>query len=122
MGGTSGVLLEIFFTAAARSIAQGKPLPQALEAGVDAVEFYGGANVGSRTMIDALRPAVGALSSGASLTNVAAAARKGADSTASMTASAGRANWVGKESYQGVPDPGAAAVAIVLEAMAKAGA
>lgn len=122
MGGTSGVLLEIFFTAAARSIAQGKQLPEGLEAGVEAVEFYGGASVGSRTMIDALRPAIGALTSGATLAAVAAAARGGADSTVSMTASAGRANWVGQESYQGVPDPGAAAVAIVLEAMAKVAA
>jgi len=122
MGGTSGVLLEIFFTAAARSIAQGKALPAALLAGVDAIEFYGGASVGSRTMIDALRPAVAALDSGAPLAEVAFAARKGADSTMTMTASAGRANWVGQESYQGMPDPGAAAVAIVLEAMAKVAA
>ena len=43
-----------------------------------------------------------------------------ADATKTMTASAGRANWVGKDSYDGVPDPGAAAVALVLEAAAKA--
>ena len=51
---------------------------------------------------------------------VAAAAQQGADATKSMAASAGRANWVGESSYQGVPDPGAAAVAIALEAAAKA--
>ena len=120
MGGTSGVLLEILFTAAARSLAAGKPLGAAVEAGVEAVEFYGGARVGSRTMIDALRPAAAAWKAGQSMAAVAAAAQQGADATKSMAASAGRANWVGESSYQGVPDPGAAAVAIALEAAAKA--
>jgi triose/dihydroxyacetone kinase / FAD-AMP lyase (cyclizing) len=120
--GTSGVLLEILLTAAARSIAAGASFGEALEAGVDAIEFYGGARPGSRTMIDALRPAAAAWKAGKALSDVAAAAREGADATKAMTASAGRANWVGKDNYEGVPDPGAAAVAVVLEAAAKAAA
>ena len=117
--GTSGVLLEILLTAAARSLSAGSSFGEALEAGVDAIEFYGGARQGSRTMIDALRPAAAAWKAGKTLQEVAAAAREGADATKTMTASAGRANWVGKDSYDGVPDPGAAAVALVLEAAAK---
>jgi dihydroxyacetone kinase len=51
---------------------------------------------------------------------VAAAAQEGAEATKAMTAAAGRANWVGHESYAGVPDPGAAAVAVALQGAAAA--
>ena len=74
----------------------------------------------AQSMIDALRPAaLAAWKPGMTLQEVAAAKLEGADSTKPMTASTGRANWVGKDSYDGVPDPGAAAVALVLEAAAK---
>ena len=46
----------------------------------------------------------------------ARAARKGADTTAKMEqAEAGRSNYISKEVLMGTPDPGAVAVAIVLE-------
>ncbi|MGO7215349.1 dihydroxyacetone kinase subunit DhaK [Rhizobium ruizarguesonis] len=111
MGGSSGVLLSIFFTAAAKAMADKADIAAALLAGLDRMTFYGGAGVGDRTMVDALSPALQALASG----DVAAAARAaaaGAESTKTMMkARAGRASYVGERDLAGVADPGAVAVA-----------
>ncbi|HEX9856775.1 MAG TPA: dihydroxyacetone kinase subunit DhaK, partial [Paracoccaceae bacterium] len=64
MGGSSGVLLAIFFAAAGDASAGGKAWIGALEAGLDRVSQVGGAKAGDRTMIDALAPALAALSGG----------------------------------------------------------
>ena len=64
MGGSSGVLLSIFFTAASKALQGGARLPDALLAGLDRMTFYGGAQPGDRTMIDALHPALNALANG----------------------------------------------------------
>ncbi|RUZ51227.1 DAK2 domain-containing protein, partial [Mesorhizobium sp. M7A.F.Ca.US.003.02.2.1] len=61
MGGSSGVLLSIFFTAAAQALGGGASLPRALLAGLERMTFYGGARIGDRTMVDALEPALKAL-------------------------------------------------------------
>ncbi|MEF0942851.1 dihydroxyacetone kinase subunit DhaK [Rhizobium sp. BR 362] len=118
MGGSSGVLLSIFFTAASKAMAEKADIAAALLAGLDRMTFYGGASVGDRTMIDALAPALSALTSH----DVAAAARAaaaGAESTAAMRkAKAGRASYVGERDLEGVPDPGAVAVAKVFEVAA----
>lgn len=124
MGGTSGVLLELMFRKMASTLARdsaiGVPeLCKAVQAGVDAVSLYGGAKVGSRTMLDALVPGAATLASELSLAAAAAKARQGANGTASMkSASAGRSNYLSQETLEGTPDPGAVAVAIVLEALA----
>jgi dihydroxyacetone kinase len=69
-------------------------------------------------MLDALVPAAVELLSSGSLVEAAAKARAGADSTATMTsASAGRSNYLSETTLDGTPDPGAIAVAIVLEAL-----
>jgi len=120
MGGTSGALLEIFFRAAGTALSQGKSASDAFKAGVDAMMFYGGGQAGYRTMLDALLPASEALAQGKSLTEVSAAASAGAEATKTMVAKAGRANWVNEEQYRNTPDPGAMAVAVALEAIAKA--
>ena len=129
MGGTSGILLELMFRKASTSLQSvdgegitSKDMASAFRAGVEAVSFYGGAQEGSRTMLDALFPASTAMSNGSESANVqdaADAARKGADDTAAMDhAEAGRSNYLSKEVLMGTPDPGAVAVAVVLEAMA----
>ncbi len=64
MGGSSGVLLSIFFTATGQRLAEGAAVPEALAAGVERMRFYGGAGPGDRTAIDALVPALAALASG----------------------------------------------------------
>ena len=117
MGGSSGVLLSIFFTATGQRLAEGAGVPEALAAGMERMRYYGGAAPGDRTAIDALAPALAALASGG-LGAAAAAARTGADATAAMTrARAGRAAYLGEGALAGVPDPGAAAVAAVFEAV-----
>ncbi|MGV8935567.1 MAG: dihydroxyacetone kinase subunit DhaK [Allorhizobium sp.] len=119
MGGSSGVLLSIFFTAAAKTLADGSDLPQALKAGLDRMTFYGGARPGDRTMVDALDPALSALAE-TGLFGAASAARAGAEATKAMTrARAGRATYVSARDLAGSADPGAIAVAEVFEIMAK---
>ncbi|HBQ81222.1 MAG TPA: DAK2 domain-containing protein [Erwinia persicina] len=121
MGGSSGVLMSIMFTAAGQQLAAGASLAEALNAGLARMQHYGGAQVGDRTMIDALHPAFAALLNGDDLTRVAAAAREGADSTSTMrSARAGRSSYLNQESLDGVKDPGACAVEKVFAALAVA--
>ena len=118
MGGSSGVLLAIFFTAAGDASASGKTWIGALSAGLDRVCEVGGAAPGHRTMIDALTPALAALPDG--LAAAARAARAGADSTAQMTrAKAGRASYLAAEKLRGHNDPGAEGVARLFEDLAR---
>jgi ATP-dependent dihydroxyacetone kinase len=120
MGGSSGVLLAIFFAAASHASAFGKNWQAALQAGLDRMMAYGGAEVGDRTMIDAFVPALDALANSGSLAKAAQAARKGADATAAMArARAGRSTYVSADNLKGVIDPGAEAVALLLEGLAQ---
>ena len=118
MGGSSGILLSIFFAAAGDASSSGRSLREALQDGLDRMREIGGANPGDRTMIDALLPALDALKDG--LKEAAFAARKGADYTATLTtAKAGRATYINAEQLKGHVDPGAEAVARLFEALAK---
>ncbi|MEM6492294.1 MAG: dihydroxyacetone kinase subunit DhaK, partial [Pseudomonadota bacterium] len=114
MGGSSGVLLAIFFAAAGDASASGKGPVDALKAGLERIQQVGGAGPGDRTMIDALAPALEALPLGVDA--AAKAARTGADATAQITrARAGRASYLSEANLAGVNDPGAEAVALLLE-------
>ena len=116
MGGSSGVLLAIFFAAAGDAASSGLPLRDALMAGLDRMQEIGGAKLGDRTMIDALHPALSVLDDG--LATATAAARRGANHTATMrVAKAGRAAYVNAEKLVGHIDPGAEAVARLFEAL-----
>jgi len=118
MGGSSGVILAIFFNAAGDACANGATVAKSLEEGLKRVSQVGGAKVGDRTMIDALAPALAALPSG--LTHAANAAREGADNTAKIRrAKAGRAAYVPEENLVGHNDPGAEAVALLFEGLAR---
>lgn len=118
MGGSSGVILAIYFNAAGDACANGAPVERALREGLQRVSEVGGARVGDRTMIDALSPALAALPDG--LAAAAAAARQGADGTAGIhRAKAGRAAYVPSENLRGHNDPGAEAVALVFEGLAR---
>jgi dihydroxyacetone kinase len=119
MGGSSGVLMSIFFTASAKAMRENGDVTAALLAGLDRMTFYGGATLGARTLVDSLDPALRALSQ-EGLVAAAAAAQHGAEGTKTMTrARAGRAAYVGARDLEGSPDPGAVAVARVFEAMAR---
>ncbi len=120
MGGSSGVLMAIFFTAAAQQLAEGDALPAALQQGLEKIKQYGGAQPGDRTLIDALQPAIEVLVAGKSLAEAADAAQQGSDATASMgKAKAGRSSYLNSANLNGVSDPGAVAVARVFAALKK---
>jgi dihydroxyacetone kinase len=117
MGGSSGVLLAIFFAAAGDAASAGMPMRLALMAGLERMQEIGGAKPGDRTMIDALLPALMGLEVG--LQAAAQAARSGANYTATLTrANAGRASYINAEQLQGHVDPGAEAVARLFEHLA----
>ena len=119
MGGSSGVLMSIFFTAAGQKLHDGKSLPDALLSGLAQMKQYGGADLGDRTLIDALQPALEALQKN-DLQAAAQAAQQGAEATAKMEkAGAGRSSYVNKENLDGVMDPGAVAVAEVFNVLAQ---
>jgi len=90
MGGSSGVLLAMFFMAAGADIKANSgddPLTTGFRAGVKSIMHYGGASVGSCTMVDAMAPAL----EGSDISTIAQLARTGADSTKEIrTASHGR--------------------------------
>lgn len=124
MGGTSGILLELMFRKMRTFLNNEEVsidescLIRAFEEGVNAVSFYGGATEGSRTMLDALYPAVKKLKSGDTLEVAAQASMAGANETAEMgSASAGRSNYLNEDVLTGTPDPGAIAVALALKAI-----
>lgn len=130
-GGTSGVLYVIFFTAGSVFLESCDSVDrvawtEAFRAGVSAVQKYGGAKEGSRTMVDAFVPILKAVDSssgknGAELALIAAsAAQEGANATAQMSTKQafGRAGYVDEKSSAGIPDPGAKAVAIWMQAIA----
>ena len=117
MGGSSGVILAIFFCASGDACANGKTTSRALMAGLERISQVGGADVGDRTMIDALKPALSELPNG--FEAAASAARTGADSTSKIgRARAGRSAYVPEENLIGNNDPGAEAVARLFEGMA----
>ena len=120
-GGSSGILLAIFTGSASAQYRQFKDWVRALEYGIERMQFYGGAKLGDRTMLDVLVPALQALKEGRSLAEVAEAARQAAQSTAEMTtAGAGRSAYIGAGALTGVVDPGAEAAARCFEALARA--
>jgi dihydroxyacetone kinase len=114
MGGSSGVLLSIFFTATADAASSGLPMVAALKEGLNRMQQIGGAQLGDRSMVDALKPALDALEG--SHFAAAKAARKGAIHTSTIVkARVGRAAYVNAEHLQGHIDPGAEAVARLFE-------
>ena len=117
MGGSSGVLLAMFFMAAGADIcanAEADPLTTGFRAGVKSVMHYGGASVGSCTMVDALAPAM----EGTDISSIAQLAKIGAESTKEIrAASHGRSQYLAGTDLSGIPDPGAVAIATILEAL-----
>ncbi len=89
VGGSSGVLLAIFFAAAGDAASSGLTMRDSLAAGLARMQEIGGAKLGDRTMVDALQPALERLDEG--LAKAAEAARRGADRTADDPPREGRA-------------------------------
>ena len=86
----------------------------------DSIKTRGKAELGDKTMLDAIVPSVDALESSAGddpLDAMVAAARRAIDETTPLQSQRGRASWVGERSA-GHPDPGAMAYLRLLEALA----
>lgn len=119
VGGTSGPLFGLLFQEIARA-QDGAQSPAALirdgsASGLAAVQRVGEAEVGDRTIVDALHPAVAALSDGAGLDAAAGAACHGALDTARLRARMGRASYLGERAI-GHPDPGSVGIALLFVA------
>jgi len=119
MGGSSGVLLAILFSAASDASRSGNTALVSLRAGVQRMVEYGGAALGDRTMVDALVPALDELLASGNVQRAAVEARAGATRTGAMVqARSGRSAYVPESSLKGVNDPGAEAVARFFEMLA----
>ncbi|UPW18070.1 dihydroxyacetone kinase subunit DhaK [Agarivorans sp. TSD2052] len=117
MGGSSGVLLSIFFTTASRHYSIRNCLVSAFQAGLATMMEYGGAKVGDRTMIDALYPALEAWKEKGFSAAVLAAAN-GAEGTVDMTkAKAGRSSYLSTASLIGTKDPGSYAIEMMFKSV-----
>lgn len=118
MGGSSGVVLSILLTTASAHLSEGHDLASAWAVGLERLGDHGGAVVGQRTMVDALVPAIEALPHG--LAAAATGARRGAESTKVITSTGmGRSSYLRADVLDGVVDPGAEAVALLLAAWAE---
>jgi phosphoenolpyruvate---glycerone phosphotransferase subunit DhaL len=122
VGGASGPLYGTLLRRTGKALGEAAEvtsgqLAEAFGAGVAAVGQLGGAQAGDKTMLDALLPAVDALSS--SFTAARDAANAGALATVPLQARKGRASYLGERSI-GHQDPGATSAALIVAALAEA--
>jgi phosphoenolpyruvate---glycerone phosphotransferase subunit DhaL len=129
VGGAAGPLYGTAFLRAAAKLGQETELTassvvDALQAALDGVVARGKAELGDKTMVDALAPAVKAARDAGGdiatvLTAAADAADQGAQDTVPLVARKGRASYLGERSA-GHMDPGARSTALLLRAFAQA--
>ncbi|MFD9325538.1 dihydroxyacetone kinase subunit DhaL [Streptomyces sp. NPDC060065] len=122
VGGASGPLYGTLLRRTGKALGDAAEVTEeqfadALRTGVDAVMTLGGAAPGDKTMIDALVPAVDALSD--SFAAARAAAEEGAAATIPLQARKGRASYLGERSI-GHQDPGATSSALLIGALEEA--
>ena len=131
VGGAAGPLYGTFFLKMGGAIGD-RPeltladLAVALRAGVDGVQGRGKAELGDKTMVDALLPAAEALDAAATssatlaagLRAAAGAAERGMTATIPLVARKGRASYLGERSA-GHQDPGATSSWLLLETAAE---
>lgn len=129
IGGSSGPFYATALLRASRRLAcDPAPAPaawaEAFTVAVQSIAELGGAKAGDRTMLDALQPAAEAFSAGLAegkspeeaWAACVAAAAAGTDATARMLPRLGRASYLGERAI-GVPDAGAAAALVWLQAL-----
>jgi phosphoenolpyruvate---glycerone phosphotransferase subunit DhaL len=130
MGGASGVLFGMFFQGAKAcpdaQVLDTTTLLSFARSGLDNLRQKTKAGVGDKTMLDAIVPAVDALTQEAkdskplpaALQRAAEAAEQGAQSTIGLKARFGRARTLGERSAS-AQDPGATSVSLFLTGLAK---
>lgn len=127
VGGASGPLYGTLFLRMATAAGDAGELDaaalgEALAAGVQGVADRGKASPGEKTMLDAWTPALEAYRGAgdelaAAVAAGSAAATQGREDTAPLTATKGRASYLGERSV-GHVDPGAASTALLWQALA----
>jgi dihydroxyacetone kinase-like protein len=130
VGGAGGPLYGTFFLQAGMKTAGKMELDladwtEALDAALSGVIMRGKAELGDKTMVDALTPAIAVLKQSISegrpihqaLERSAEAARKGMEDTIPLVARKGRASYLGERSA-GHQDPGATSSFLILQAAA----
>jgi len=128
VGGAGGPLYGTFFLQAGMKAAGKMELNledwvTALDAAVSGVIMRGKAELGDKTMVDALTPAVNALKQALeqnesikqALTESTEAAKQGMEATTPLVARKGRASYLGERSA-GHQDPGATSSYLILKA------
>ena len=131
IGGTSGPLWGTAFLRAAAAVSGKEELTGAdvvtmLRASAEGIKTRGKSDLGDKTLLDALVPATDALEAEvaaggdpeAVLARMSLVARASADATSMLQARRGRASYTGERSI-GSPDPGAVAVAVILERLSR---
>jgi dihydroxyacetone kinase-like protein len=128
VGGAGGPLYGTFFMQAGTALAGREDIDTAgwaaaVRAGYEGVKSRGKAELGDKTMLDALAPAADALDEGGDLAEAtrraADAARAGMEATVPLVARKGRASYLGERSA-GHQDPGATSSWLMMEAAAAA--
>jgi dihydroxyacetone kinase phosphoprotein-dependent L subunit len=130
IGGTSGPIWGTAFLRAGGSLAgkadpSGEEVVAAFRAAIDGVKQRGNTDLGDKTLLDALVPAVDALEASlgegvaTAIERAAVTARESAEATKGMLAQRGRASYTGERSRDSV-DAGAVGVAVMFEAVSKA--
>ena len=130
VGGASGPLYGTFFLRFGMNAGPAKSLDaaglgSALRAGLEGVVARGKAEIGDKTMFDAMSPALdaydAAVAGGPDVAGAASAAfeaaKTGRDATEELVARKGRASYLGERSA-GHLDPGATSTALLFEALA----
>lgn len=130
-GGASGPIWGSAFRGAAKATKNLEEVSlqefaEMMQAAVDAIQKRGNAQLGDKTLLDALIPTTEALKTAAShdltfkeaLEKGAQAAVDGAEKTKSMVASRGRASYVGERSLEH-PDAGAMALGVIFTAISE---
>jgi phosphoenolpyruvate---glycerone phosphotransferase subunit DhaL len=132
VGGASGPLYGTFFLRMSAALGEdattipGQTFAGSVRAGMEGIAARGKAEIGDKTMLDALAPASDALEAelagGADLRSAlgaaAAAAAAGRDATVPLQARKGRASYLGERSV-GHQDPGATSAVLLLTAAAE---
>ena len=130
IGGTSGPIWGTAFLRAGGSLGTtaeptAEDVVAALRAAIEGIKQRGNSDVGDKTLLDALVPAVDELEAslgegaGTALERAAAKARESAEATKGMLAQRGRASYTGERSRDSV-DAGAIGVAVMFEEVSKA--
>lgn len=130
IGGTSGPIWGTAFLRAGAKLGAEPGAAAVIEsfrAAIEGIKQRGNTDLGDKTLLDALVPAVDELetalaeeaSAGAAIERAAQVARTAAENTKGMLAMRGRASYTGERSRDSV-DAGAVGIAVMFEAVSRA--